>query len=160
MRLVKSVEINAAISGWLHYAAIAEIPVADRKHPDWDEEWDKDHTAFVLGLVLPRLHLANRIRRIVVEAYLAGMEDKSDGSSVVPDELRDGNMKDWPGVMHDYIFWLHSRGMSDADGKVWTLKEANAAYRDAWIADGQWLRGWAWWLGLTAGSWAVWNRRA
>lgn len=152
MRIVKPIEVSAAIAEWLHYAALSTRPTFDK------DEWDKDHAAFVLGRVLPRLHLPDRVRRITAEAYLAGMEKASNGSSVVPEALRDGNIKDWQGVMHDYIFWLHQRGLPDADGHYWTLAEANRAYREAWIADGQMARGWVWWTGLSIGSWVVWNR--
>lgn len=120
------------------------------------EEWDKDHRNYVLGVVMPSMKLPAKVRRIVVEAYLAGYELVSDGSSVVPDEW---NWKDIWGVMHDYIFWLHRNGLHDAYGKTWTLAEANIAYREGWIASGHKFRGWAWWLGLSLGSWYVWGKK-
>jgi len=158
MKIVKSIEVTAAIDEWMHYAAISTKPKQKPKN-GWKEEWDKDHSAYFIGRVLPILYMPTKVRRIAVEAYLAGAEQDSNGSNVVPDSLRYGNTKDWQGVMHDYIFELHRRGWSDADGHTWTLAEANRAYRQAWAADGQALRGWAWWIGLTAGSWVIWNRK-
>ena len=88
-----------------------------------------------------------------MEAYLAGYEMVSDGSSVVPDQW---NWKDISGVTHDYIFMLHRLNLKDAYDHQWGLAEANNAYRDIWIAAGRPWRGWAWWVGLTAGSWWIW----
>jgi hypothetical protein len=118
------------------------------------EEWGKDHRNYVIGVILPSMRLPLKIRRIATEAYLSGMEMLSDGSSVVPDEW---NWKDIWGVMHDYIFWLHHYRLPDTCGHTWGLAEANNAYRDGWIASGHRFRGWAWWTGLMAGSWVVWN---
>ena len=119
------------------------------------EEWHRDHRDYVIGRIIPSMRLSSKVRRIAVEAYLAGYEMVSDGSSVVPDQW---NWKDIWGVMHDYIFYLHRMGRADAYGHKWTLAEANAAYRDGWIASGHTARGWAWWVGLTAGSWWIWYR--
>ncbi|MEI7879866.1 MAG: hypothetical protein WCI95_03215 [bacterium] len=118
-------------------------------------EWDKDHRDYVIGVILPSMRLPLKVRRIAVEAYLAGMELRSDGSSVIPDEW---NWKDIWGVTHDYIFMLHRCGLTDAFDHEWGLLEANTAYRQGWIASGRPFRGWAWWVGLTAGSWWVWYR--
>jgi hypothetical protein len=150
MRLVTNIEVTKAIDHWYDYAIQAKLP-SEKK-----SEWDKCHAAFYIGRVFPILHMPPKVRRIAVEAYLAGMEAHSDGSSVVPDSMRYGHTKDWEGVMHDYIFWLHHKGMADASGHVWTLDEANRAYKDAWIADGQALRGHLWYVGLTLGSRFYW----
>lgn len=123
------------------------------------EEWGKDHRAFIIGMVLPVLDMPIKLRRIVVEAYLAGAEEISNGSSVVPESFRYGRTKDFQGVAHDYLFWLHEHGLPDAFGHYWTLDEANKAYRDLWIADGQKCRGWLWYVGLSIGSWYVWTKR-
>jgi hypothetical protein len=121
------------------------------------EEWDRDHSAWYIARVFPVLDLPLRLRRICCEAYLTdGLEEWCDGSSVVPDSKRYGYCKDFQGVMHDYIFWTHHKGLPDAYGHVWTYDEANRAYRDAWIADGQAFRGWLYYAGLTVGAWPVW----
>jgi hypothetical protein len=145
--------VLCAVKHWQHYAMMAP------DCPTWEPaEWQLDHSYFIIGRILPILRPDIMVYRIAVEAYLAGMEPVSDGSSVVPDAARYGRIKDWQGVMHDYIFWLHHVKLSDAFGHVWTLAEANAAYRHGWVVDGQRFRGNVWWLGLTVGSWAIWKR--
>ena len=120
------------------------------------DEWNQEHVNYVLGVILPALKMPIKVRRMAIEAYLAGMEKNSDGSSVVPNELRYGRMKDWEGVMHDYIFTLHHLGLADSFGHTWGWTEANNAYREAWVADGMRWRGDLWWAGLMIGSWPVW----
>lgn len=146
-------DVLDAIVNWKVFASAAVLPTQDK------EEWNRRHTCFILGVVLPALRPPLKVYRIAVEAYLADEESQSDGSTLVPDELRYGNIKDWQGVMHDYIFKLHREKRTDAFGHEWHLMEANNAYRLGWIADGQWIRGNAWWLGLAVGSWYVWNQK-
>ena len=148
-------QVCHAIIDWLEYAKkpTAAIPTQNRY------EWGLDHGDFFIGRVFPVLQIPMDIRRIVTEAYLAGYEVHSDGSSVVPESRRWGRyVKDWEGVMHDYIRWLHSRNLPDAFGTVWTYLEWNDAYRRAWDADGMSVRGCVWYAGLMAGGWWVWNR--
>lgn len=160
MRMVTRTEVEHAIAFAKEYAARAHIPPSKDDLPD---EAAREaafngtvHTDFVIGYVLPLLHLPAWLLRIAVEAYLSGMEADSDGSSVVPESLRYGYIKDWQGVMHDYIYWLHARALPDAFGHVWGWNEANNAYRLGWIYDGQRGRAYTWYLGLTIGSYPVW----
>ena len=147
LRHVGAIEINSAICN--------PSPYFDRAKTPWGgkDEWTKDHADYVIGLLLPFLSLPIRLRRVWIQAYLAGMEAMSDGSSVVPD-LAD--WKDVAGVGHDFLFWLHHNGLPDAYGHFWTWSEANAAYRTMWTALGHPVRGWAWWAGLEIGSYPVW----
>jgi hypothetical protein len=148
--IVTAEAVTDAIADWRVWAMMAELPT-------WEpEEWAKDHGSFILGLVMPAVRPADWIRRIVTEAYLAGMEAQSDGSSLVPDSARYGNVKDWQGVAHDYVGRLHVENRPDAFGHRWTFWESNWMYNRAWAADGQPLRGWLWWAGLTAGYWPRW----
>lgn len=144
--------VEEAVRNWMQYC---QLPSAG--NPTWQPgEWNKDHTGFIVGRVLPVLNLPYRVHTIAVEAYLAGYEGVSDGSTVVPDSARYGRIKDWQGVMHDYIYWLHHQGLADAFGHIWSFNEANNAYRWGWICDGQRLRGDAWYLGLTLGGYPAW----
>lgn len=127
------------------------LPAGDRS------EWNRDHAMFIVCRVLPLQDLPRRVRRIAIEAYLAGGEAYSDGSSIVPDSLRYGYTKDWQGVVHDYIFYLKHWGLKDADGHEWGFREANEAYRVMWQSDGQKLRGNTWFAGLMLGAWPVWR---
>ena len=84
----------------------------------------------------------------LIEAYTARVNDGNDswcyeqhcadGSTGVPDDQMPCDVwcKDPAAVMHDYIFDLHHAGEADSTGKVWTLEEANEAYRDVLLADG------------------------
>lgn len=142
-------EVSYAIDYPEEWAARAVVPSY------LPSEWDNDHRDYVIGVILPSMtKLPSRIRRIAVEAYLAGYELWSDGSSVVPDEW---NWKDIWGVMHDYIFWMHHAGLVDAYGRNWSWLETNDAYRTGWIVSGHRMRGWTWWTGLMIGSWPIWN---
>jgi hypothetical protein len=84
----------------------------------------------------------------LIEAYTARVIDCDDwwsyeqhccdGSTGVPDDQMPCDVwcKDPAAVLHDYLFDLHHAGEADATGKVWTLEEANEAYRDVLLADG------------------------
>lgn len=84
----------------------------------------------------------------LIEAYTARVTDDEsswsyeqhccDGSTGVPDDQMPCDVwcKDPAAVLHDYLFDLHHAGEADATGKVWTLEEANEAYRDVLLADG------------------------
>lgn len=153
LRIVSSDEVEMAIAKWRVYV----IHFLDAP-PGWAKaEWRKDHLSWILGVVLPSLLLPSDIRRIATEAYLAGEEAISDGSSVVPDAHRYGNIKDWEGVAHDYLFCLHHLDRADAYGHRWSFWEANNMYRRGWFCDGQYIRGVAWLAGLTVGSWPQWK---
>lgn len=151
LRPVTKEEVLLAMFGPERYRKNAVTPT------EAIDEWDKDHINYILGVLLPSLNMPLKVRRIATEAYLVGAEAYSDGSSVVPNSHHHGNIKDWQGVMHDYIFWLHHNGKIDAFKNVWGWEKANATYRQAWIADDdQWLIGWTWYTGLMIGSYPVW----
>jgi hypothetical protein len=80
-----------------------------------------------------------------------------DGSTGVPDDQMPCDVwcKDPASVLHDYLFDLHHAGEADATGKVWTLEEANEAYRDVLLSDGWNIRAHIRFFGLQlfAGRW-------
>jgi hypothetical protein len=124
---------------------------------DAPEEWDKDHSRFVLSVLLPMINPRPEVWRVIGWAYNDGMEARSNGSSVVPDLAYDyGNIKDPPGVGHDYIFELHRKGIADPSGHVWGLWEANVWYLRAWRDFKHPVIGATWFAGLCAGSWWCW----
>ena len=125
---------------------------------DAEDEWNKDHKDFVLNYLLPMVRPRARVRQVMVWAYEDGMEHRSNGSSVIPDNAYDwGNIKDPQGVAHDWIFELHHKGLPDPQGHYWTLWEANNWYRLAWIDFHHECVANVYWVGLTLGSWCVWN---
>lgn len=158
-------QVKDALLNWQACAAHAE-------EPTWsDTEWNLDHRNYVIGVVMPDVQPPFIIRRVVCEAYLSILryddatpepyyttfERRSDGSTFVRDSRRRGRTKDWQGIAHDYLTELNRLGIPDIWGKRWTYFEAADLYRDAWRADWQPARAWAWWVGLTAGGWVAWN---
>ena len=136
------------------------------------DEWDKNHTQFVLRVLLPLIKPPLHVRKIVTEAYLTMFyleETKefksfeqalSDGTSVVPDcAYRLGNMKDMWGVAHDYTYRLHKLKLKDVYDHEWSLMESHNMYRDGWIAQKNPVIGYAWWTGLVIGGWFAWNTK-
>lgn len=152
LRRPTAIEVQRAIDFPEEWLPEARIPSKDKS------EWDKDHAAFFIARVFPILDMPLDIRRIAIEAYLTkDFEAWSDGSSVVPDSMRYGYTKDWQGIMHDYLFYLHHLDLPDALGHSWSYWEANNAYRRAWLVEGSYGRSILWYFGLTVGSWPVWN---
>ena len=131
---------------------------ADKVPSDSEEEWNKNHSPFILNYWLPILRPDIKIWRICAEAYLSGMEPLCDGSSGVPDCLyRYGNIRDPQGVAHDYLFQLHHHDRPDAYGHTWGLDEANRMYRDFCLEDGWHILGWTRYLGLCLVSRIPWK---
>ena len=121
-------------------------------------EWNRDHSEFVLHVLLPEIRPDRESWLIAIEAYLSGLEIVSDGSSVVPDvTYRWGRIKDPAGIAHDYVFYLHRNGFADAFGNKWGLCQANAMYFRLVRACGYPFRAIIRWIGLTLGSWIPWN---
>lgn len=139
--------------------------------PTDNNEWGKNHTAFVLRTLIPKIRPKHWIWKIVAEAYLVDLklscgdvesfeQALSDGSSMVPDlAYKHGMIKDPWGVAHDYVFFLNRLGMRDSFGKKWTFKEANKMYRDGWYSQGHYIIGTIWWIGLCVGGWVAWNSK-
>lgn len=154
LRRPSSAEIDYAIEHWDDYAALAKTQVPT----DSRGEWNRDHTAYYIACVFPALRLPLWYRRIAIEAFLAGMEPASDGSSVVPESCKYGkHVKDWQGVVHDYLFELHRLGLADAYGHEWGYHESNWCYAQLWYEDGRVTRGTLWLIGLEVGAWVAWN---
>ena len=124
---------------------------------DEKAEWDKDHKAFVLNVLIPMFHPRERVKKVLTWAYESGMEKRSNGSNVVPDWICSfANIKDPSGVGHDYLFELHEQGKADPEGHVWGLTECNVWYRQCcWDFHRQILAS-VRFVGLTLGSWWPW----
>lgn len=126
--------------------------------PGWSEdEWNKDHREFVLNILLPEVKPRAEVYRVIQWAYRAGMELRSNGSSVVPDRTYPfGRIKDPVGVGHDYIFELHNQDKPDPSGHRWGLMEANNWYRKGMLDFQCPVLAWTRWTGLTLFSWFPW----
>lgn len=157
---VSEIERYVGVAGIL-----STIPIPTRSK----EEWNKDHREFVLRVLLPQIQPPIDVWKITVEAYLTDVvletaqEKKTfeqalcDGSSVVPDwGYKWGNIKDPWGCGHDYIYFLHRLGLSDAYGRKWGYWAAHSMYRRGWMSQGSWGIGSVWWFGLAVGGWGAW----
>lgn len=157
--------VETAIRLWWTWAERARGQgYPERAYQNRPDEWDADHRAYIIGMVLPLINPPYRIYRLTVEAYLADLDGKTfeqrcDGSSVVPESKRYGlNLKDWQGVLHDYCFELHHAGdLPDAWGEVHDFWDSNDLYRDAWVADGQAWTGEYRHFVLDLCAWPVWK---
>lgn len=157
------------IEFYLHFNDITlgiDIPLNNK------EEWNKNHTQFVLRVLIPLINPPIHVKKIVTEAYLTNFfleETKelksfeqilSDGSSVVPDcAYRWGHIKDVWGVAHDYVYRLHKWKMKDIYNHEWSLIETHNMYRDGWLAQKNPIIGYTWWSGLMIGGWIAWNKK-
>ena len=142
----------------LYVGVAPDLSWEDKLPTDDDDEWYKDHRSFILNYWLPMLRPAEHLWRITAESYISGEEKISDGSTGVPDHFyRFGNIKDPQAILHDYIFQLHHHNRPDAYGHVWTLNEANKAYRDLCLEDGWHIHGWVRYWGLCLVSRFPWK---
>lgn len=142
-----------------------DVPPAIRLPTSIEDRRNKDNSRWILWRWLPGCWANMRGTRgrdvgvdlwkrnpsamlALIEAYTARVSDGEtawsyevhccDGSTGVPDDQMPCDVwcKDPCAVLHDYLFDLHHAGEADACGKVWTLEEANEAYRDVLLADG------------------------
>ena len=95
--------------------------------------WDGDNSDFILGTILPALHLSDADKQVVEWAYTAWpeldgktYEQDSDGETVVRDMFVGGAIKCPAGVVHDTINRMPHH--QTPDGKVWTRMESNGLY--------------------------------
>lgn len=133
-----------------------------RNHELWPgqtkAEWSKDHREFILGILLPHIIRPRRsVEQVIRWAYEAGMEQRCDGSSIVPDVTWPfGLIKDPGGVGHDYLHELQRNRMTDPRGHRWTRMESINWYRDAMLDFRRPVRALVRWTGLCLGSWFDW----
>ena len=95
--------------------------------------WDKDNSDFILGTILPVLHLSDADKRVISWAYspwpiLNGKtyEHVSDGETLVRDLFIGGAIKSPAGVAHDFLNRIPNH--TTPDGHKWTRSQANRLY--------------------------------
>lgn len=156
------------IEKYINLTSIQDSIPTPRNTP---EEWHKDHSQFILRVILPSIQPPLRTWRIVAEAYLTYIKLEksneiftfeqllSDGTTVAPDVFyRWGNIKDPWAVGHDLTYVLHKHNLLDMYGNKWNLKSTHDAYKDGWIASNMPIVGRLYWTGLMVGGWVLWNK--
>ncbi len=126
---------------------------------------DGDHS-HLIGEILKQVKPRKIVADVIIAAYAAGYEAKSDGISLMPElAFTSLKMKHPAGVGHDWTYYM---GCANPFlPKIINTEHAARKWADAWFRDalidfGHPWRARIWWAGLRIGAWHGWNwhRRA